>query len=174
MCVAGEYEIPVPLRYLDEGAHCVEQSVPYISRGVPDKQVEVEGDLIVAAAARVKLERHVPDDLAQPPLDGRVYVLVFQSPRKPPRFDLFEHRAQAPYELLGLLFGHYLRLAEHPSVGEGALYIVRSEPDSRRGWRRSAARTLLPGKTKNCRPRVVPCFVAHSSQFSPEERPLRG
>src|SRR5829696_3137446 len=129
MSVTGEYEILMPLRYLDEGAHRFEQGVPYISRGVPHEQVEVQGDLIVAATARMKPERHVADGFAQAPLDGRMYVLVRQSPRELLRLDLFEHRPQAPYELLGLRFGHYARLAEHPGVGNGALYVVRSEPD---------------------------------------------
>ena len=100
------------------------------------------GNLIVAAAARMEFERYVADDLAQPPLDSRVHILVCQSPREPPRLDLFEHRTQASYELLGLPFGHYPRLAEHPGVGNRALYIVRREPNIERfcrGGRKPAA-----------------------------------
>src|SRR5215210_1796660 len=91
--------------------------------------MQVEGDLVVAAAARVQLERDIADDLAQTPLDGRVHVLVRQRPREPPRLNFLQHRPQTPYQLPGLLVGHYPGLAEHPGVSDRALYIVRSEPD---------------------------------------------
>src|SRR3990170_1670323 len=78
--VAGQYEIPMRPGDLDERAHRLQQTVPYAPRGVPDEEAQVEGDLVVAAAARVQLQRHVADQLAQPPLYGRVYVLVRKRP----------------------------------------------------------------------------------------------
>src|SRR5215208_4339695 len=85
VCVAGQDEVPMRLSNLDYRAHRLEQAVPYASCGVPNEEMEVEGDLVVTTPARVQLERHVPDDFAQTSLDGRVHVLVRKSPRKPPR-----------------------------------------------------------------------------------------
>src|ERR687894_2477665 len=53
MRVAREDHAIVRLRDLDQGAHGFEESAPYAPRRLPDKEMEVQGDLIVAAAARV-------------------------------------------------------------------------------------------------------------------------
>ena len=82
--VAGHDETLVRLGYRQERAHRLEQAVSYASCGIPNEEVQVERHLVVAAPTRVQLERHVSDDLAQPPLDGRVHVLVLKRPREQP------------------------------------------------------------------------------------------
>ena len=37
---------------------------------------QIEGDLVVPGTTRVQFPRHGSDDLSEPPLDGRVHVLV--------------------------------------------------------------------------------------------------
>jgi hypothetical protein len=74
--VAGQQGFPVLLRHLHEGPHGREHALAKPLRRVADEEVKVECHLVVAAAARVQLERHVAHHLAQPPLDRRVHVLV--------------------------------------------------------------------------------------------------
>jgi hypothetical protein len=88
VCVAGHDEVLVRLGSLEERALNLDQSVLHMLHCVPDKEVQVERNLVVAAPASMQLERHIAYDLAQPPLHGRVHVLVDQSPCKAPRLHL--------------------------------------------------------------------------------------
>jgi hypothetical protein len=53
--ISGQYRVFVPLRDLDERAHRRQQGSPYALRRIPDEEAQVEGDLVVTAAARMQL-----------------------------------------------------------------------------------------------------------------------
>ena len=125
--VAGQDYFPVCLRHLDERPHRREHAPAYAPGRFPDEEVQVEGHLVVAAAARVQLERHVADVLAQPTLHGRVYVLVGEAPGEPFRLHLPEHHLQTALQLGGFLFCHDPLLAEHLRVRDGAPDVVGGE-----------------------------------------------
>ena len=51
--IAGQDYVPVRLRHLDERPHRLPQGSGELVRRIPDEEVEVQGDLVVAAPARV-------------------------------------------------------------------------------------------------------------------------
>ena len=76
----------------------------------------------------MQLERYVTHDLAQPPLDGCVHVLVREGPREPPRLDLLQHSLEPPHQLLGFFSFHNPLRAEHQGVGDRTAHVVGGKP----------------------------------------------
>ena len=136
VCVAGQHEIPLCLRHLDEGAHHPEEAVAYLFGGVAGEEAQVEGDLIVAAPPRVQLERNVPGQLPQPPLDRRVNVLVRERPREPPASTSLS-TASSPRTSAAACSTEMMPCLP-PASGRGRWSpgCRRARAGRRRGWRR--------------------------------------
>ena len=91
--------------------------------------MKVQGDLVVAAPARVQLECHISHQLPQPPLDGCMHVLVGERPRELSGLYLIQHRFETPYQIRSFFLRDDPLLSEHPGVGDGAPDVVWREPD---------------------------------------------
>ena len=82
--VAGHDHAPPPLCAGEQHLHEVEDPLEMADNGLTQVELDVEGNLIVAAAARVHLAPDRAHQFGETPLHGHVHVLVVQVPGEGP------------------------------------------------------------------------------------------
>ncbi len=95
--------------------------------GVADPETDIDRDLVVAAARRVKPGRRLPDDLPQSAFD--IHVNVFERRRKGerPALDLAENPLKAGVDRGPVVLRDDALLRQHGAVGERALDVLGGE-----------------------------------------------
>ncbi len=126
--VAGQDQVLMPLGRLDEGdLQGLDPAVDPVER-IARPELDVGGDLVVAAPRRVELAADVADPVDQRGLDVHVDIFPLQSERERPRDDLGPDFGQSPHNLLAFIGGEESDVGEHLGMRDRAPDVVLEEP----------------------------------------------
>ena len=112
----------------DQGVDQPGQGVDGVGAGLLEPQVQVGGDLVVAAAAGVELAPDRADQLGQATLDRAVDVLVAVGEGEPPRLQLARDLGQAVEQELALPDLQHPGPDQAPHMGPAPGHVLAPQP----------------------------------------------